>query len=82
MIDLAKSTLDELQAEFVRLATVVSVAENDRQQILAEMEGRKRIASAKVKVDAMTDDEKAALREVLQVDAAALAVAPVAEPAP
>lgn len=82
MIDLAKSTLDELQAEFVRLGTEVSVAENDRQQILAEMESRKRLASAKVRVDAMSENEKAALREVLQVEAAAVAIEPAAEVKP
>lgn len=66
MIDLVASTMDELQAEFVKLAAALIPIEDQRRQISAEMERRQREASAKAKLNGMTTLEKDAMRSVLK----------------
>jgi hypothetical protein len=60
------ATLEELQAEFVRLAGELVTIENARNEILKQMEFRKRQAAARARVSAMSDAEKEALRAELQ----------------
>lgn len=60
------ATLDELQAEFIRLAEVVVSASNDRQEILKVMEKRKASVAAKERVRAMTVLDKDAMFDVLK----------------
>lgn len=66
MIDLVASTMDELQAEFVKLAGALIPIEDQRRQISAEMEKRQREAAAKAKLNGMTTLEKDAMRTVLK----------------
>lgn len=66
MIDLVASTMDELQAEFVKLAAALIPIEDQRRQISAEMEKRQREAAAKAKLNGMTTLEKDAMRTVLK----------------
>lgn len=73
MIDLSTSTMEALQAEFVRLAVLLVDLENQRTAIELEMEARKRRANVKARVDAMSEVEKDAMRQVLHVPADAKA---------
>jgi hypothetical protein len=66
MIDLSKSTVPELKAEFKRLAGVVEVAESQRVSILTEINKRMNSAAAKAAVDKMNPDEVEALRDFLK----------------
>lgn len=66
MIDIAKATLSELQAEFVRLGNSLSVISGERLAILNEMNARKSRAAAKAKLLSLDKHEKDALREELK----------------
>lgn len=65
-------TEDELQAEFVRLAPIVADVQNDRALISQEQERRLHQANAKVRMLALSDGERAALRTQLNAEAGAV----------
>ena len=65
MIEVAKATLDELLAEFVRLGNALSVTAKERAVILAEIEARRARAAAKVRLRSLDGNEKDALRREL-----------------
>lgn len=68
MIDLTTSTLDQLQAEFVRLAAIVADASDQRTQILKTIEARKAAVKAKFAIDQASELERDVLRAVLEVE--------------
>lgn len=65
MTDLTNKTAEELQARFVESGTEFTRLANERQEILAEMQRREKVASVTVRLGALSDDEKEALRQVL-----------------
>ena len=65
MIDVAKATLDELLAEFIRLGNALSVTAKERLVILTELEARRARAAAKVRLRGLDSNEKDALRREL-----------------
>lgn len=69
-MDYEKATLDELQAEFIRLAEIVVATNNERCEILCIMNRRKSEAAAKQKVSDLSQEERDALRAALDEEAA------------
>ena len=65
MADYSTWTMDELQARFMESAAQYTALANERQAIAAEMDMRKANAALTAKLSAMTDAEKAALRQAL-----------------
>lgn len=65
MIDLSKSNIEDLRAEFARLAEIVSQAEAERKVIHNEIETRQKNAAARVRLRALSHDDKEALKELL-----------------
>lgn len=65
-IDLKRATLEELQAEFVRLGNAYSAINAERLVILKEITDRKDRAAARVRLRSLDDHEKDALREELK----------------
>lgn len=63
--DIDAMTLDEMRAEFVDLGTRLSVIEARRSALRQRMEQLKARASAAARISAMSEAERAALREVL-----------------
>lgn len=67
-MDIAKATIDELKAEFMRLADVVALASYERQAILTAINLRKFDALARTRIRALPVLERDALRSVLNDD--------------
>lgn len=59
-------TIDELQAEFRRLATDLAAISDKRAAVLALLEKRRAEASASVRVSHLTPVEKDALKRALE----------------
>jgi hypothetical protein len=59
------ATLDELQAEFVRLGNKLSTIDGKRRQILRLIEFKKASAVAQSKVAKLNPEERAVLRAAL-----------------
>jgi hypothetical protein len=68
-MDYSAWDLETLQARFAESGGELARLENERQALLAEMEGRKRVSSAKVRLSALSESERAALKEALAEDA-------------
>jgi hypothetical protein len=68
-MDYSAWDLEKLQARFAESGGELARLENERQALLAEMEGRKRVSSAKVRLSALSESERAALKEALAEDA-------------
>lgn len=68
-MDYETATLDELKAEFIRLANVVVAASNERNTIHAVMDLRKAKVSATERVSRMTPLNRDALLKVLEEQA-------------
>ena len=69
-MDLFAATVEQLQAEYFRLAGVVQVAQNERQQIQSIIERRLAEARSKDRIRAMSVIERDALAAVLKEEAA------------
>jgi hypothetical protein len=67
-MDFQAATIEELQAEYVRLAQVVVVAQNTRQEIHAIVQRRLAAARAQTRIRAMLPLERDALRTALDVE--------------
>ena len=64
-MDYEAATLDELKAEFARLAVIVDSASAERQKIHAVIKQREDSALAKVKVRFLSAHERGVLKSVL-----------------
>jgi hypothetical protein len=64
--DVAKMTLDELQAEFVTLGDQLSIVANRRQTVLAAITKKQADAMVSARVSRMSAEEKDALRAALE----------------
>lgn len=64
-MDYSQTPHDELQAEFVRLGSELGIISDKRMEILAEMDRRAIQARARARISALSEVEKAALREEL-----------------
>lgn len=64
-IDLGTATMAELQAEFLRLAQVVTEASNQRRQIHEVMKRRQASAAVKARVLALAPEEREDLKAAL-----------------
>jgi hypothetical protein len=64
-IDTSTATMQELQAEFLRLAGVVTVAANERHAIAQEIDRRVKDIRARERIGRLSDEDKAALRIAL-----------------
>lgn len=69
-MDVKAATIEELRAEFLRLAAVVVAAQNERRAVNAEIELRVAAALAQTRIRAMTQLERDALAEALAVEKA------------
>lgn len=65
MVDYSVTPQDELQAEFVRLGNELGIISDKRMAIQAELDRRFKQAKARSRLGALTEGEKAALREEL-----------------
>lgn len=70
MADLSRVPLEELRSRFVSLGTQLSTISEERREILAEIESRVRRVAAQFKVEALAEDDKRILREVLDTTVA------------
>ena len=70
-MDLETATLAELEAEFFRLADIVSQASDERRAILLVMNKRKAEAGARERIRSMDAVQKDALLTVLSEEKAA-----------
>lgn len=61
----ADMTLEALRAEFVALAQPFALITNRRTALAAEIDRREKSAEVQHRVEAMSEDEKAALRAAL-----------------
>lgn len=66
MADLSAQTLDELQARFVEAGQQYAALGTERQEILEEIERRKVLGAARVRLGSMSPQDKDALRDLLQ----------------
>lgn len=68
-MDLSAQTLEELQARFVETGRQFAALGTERQEILEEIERRKVLGAARVRLGAMSTQDKDALRDLLQEEA-------------
>lgn len=66
MADYSVMTIAELQAEFMRLAAIVTAASAEREKIHRIIAGRKASATAAVVVSRLTAEQRDALKAALE----------------
>ncbi len=64
-MDYSTASDEVLRARFVETAEMLRSVTAERKLLAAELAKREKIAAAKVRMRALSDDERAALREVL-----------------